>query len=213
MKNIERIGWAVLVGALLILFLLEKCNNKPCPVLAKADTVLVHHTDTIPAYKPVPKKVTAIVKKIITVTWPVDSTVTEEKTATVKPEDYYNEYDCCNYQVIYSDTVKKDFGTIVIDDTITNNQLAGRKITTDIKQKVITNRYVDTVKVPVRRFQLYAGVDVMAGSAMYGGGFSLSAKTKADKLFTAGAVYTNRGWVYQAGYKTKISLNLFNRKK
>lgn len=201
MKNLERYGWMAIVAALIVLLFLQQCNQPaPCPgvIPGKADTVYLTTTDTIQG-KPLP---VAIIKKQAATYLPD----TGHQPSHICPADYY-EYGC-SWQSIYSDTTKTAYGNIVIEDTISNNLIQHRKVITNLSIPQITR--VDTVHKNIypKTAQVYLGIDAIGASRqqLFGVGPSISFKTKKEKIITATAFFTRNGWVYQAGYKWKLSL-------
>jgi len=215
----ELIIYRTVITALLIIIFWQQCNIPDChPEPGEGqthDTIRIILKDTT---KSTPQPI-AIIKPLVTLSLSKGNHLQPyTPTNTTTPQDYEPATTChpelvegqqpeepCSYQVIYSDTITKPFGSIIIDDTVSGNRLTGRTVTTSITSEKITITKVK--EVPQRRTQLYAGINIYGNQAepLYGLGPSIILKTKKDKAISAGAIYTASGWVYTAGYHFKLS--------
>lgn len=96
--------------------------------------------------------------------------------------------------IYYNDTIRIEFGYIVIVDTVSRNRLQGRSVLTnmDIPTKTIT-RTIDGST------ELYGSL--IAG---FGVGGRLSLKTKKNHLFSGEYMLTQHGGIVGLGYGWKI---------
>lgn len=99
----------------------------------------------------------------------------------------------------YSDTIKLDSSTFIINDTISKNKILNRGFYADISQKTIR---IETIKTMPPKNELYLGFvgDLRAFDNKVGVGLGLSFKTAKNGLFTLSAT-TNQ---YSLGYYTKF---------
>lgn len=106
----------------------------------------------------------------------------------------------------YSDTVKIDYGTAVIEDTVTQNQIAGRGVRTTMKIPMLTKTV--TLFQPKRNI-VYLGFSGTGSKQnfFYSIGTDISLKTKNDRMYTAGVNLTrDNQLLYQGGVKFPIRL-------
>lgn len=99
----------------------------------------------------------------------------------------------------YSDTIKLDSSTFIINDTISKNKILNRGFYADISQKTIR---IETIKTMPLKNELYLGFvgDLRAFDNKVGVGLGLGFKTAKNGLFTLSAT-TNQ---YSLGYYTKF---------
>lgn len=99
----------------------------------------------------------------------------------------------------YSDTIKVDSSTFVINDTISKNKILNRGFYADISHKTIT---IETIKTMPPKNELYLGFlgDLRAFDNKVGVGVGFGFKTAKNGLFTFG-VTTNQ---YSLGYYKKF---------
>ena len=99
----------------------------------------------------------------------------------------------------YSDTIKLDSSTFIINDTISKNKILNRGFYADISQKIIR---IETIKTMPPKNELYLGFvgDLRAFDNKVGVGLGLGFKTAKNGLFTLSAT-TNQ---YSLGYYTKF---------
>lgn len=99
----------------------------------------------------------------------------------------------------YSDTIKVDSSTFIINDTISKNKILNRGFYADISQKTIK---VETIRTIPSKNELYWGIlsDLRASDNKFGIGLGLGFKTAKNSLFTISAT-TNQ---YSIGYYGRI---------
>jgi len=113
-----------------------------------------------------------------------------------------------NYQskIIYKDrlVLENGLGTIDVTDTISQNNIIGRKWNAQIKEKTITNT---TIVKELPKIQVYAGLDGIAGSGLAAVGPKITLKTKKDNLYNVGLSFDNNLNKYVSfGIQWKIKL-------
>ena len=99
----------------------------------------------------------------------------------------------------YSDTIKVDSSTFIINDTISKNKILNRGFYADISQKTIK---LETIRTIPSKNEVYLGIlaDLRAFDQKVGIGLGLGFKTAKNGLFTISAT-TNQ---YSIGYYTKF---------
>jgi hypothetical protein len=133
----------IIVG---LIILLGQCNNPNGEVkeVKTTDTVYVPSVDTV-------RSIPTLVKTIET---RIDSFIQYEVVENPITHEKYNQLvDAANELYrdhtntkIYSDTQNLKYGQLVINDTVTRNELIGRSIITDFKIPVVTNNIKDKPK-------------------------------------------------------------------
>ena len=103
------------------------------------------------------------------------------------------------YVRAYSDTIKVDSSTFIINDTISQNKILNRGFYADISQKTIK---VESIRTIPSKNEVYLGIlaDLRAFDQKVGIGLGLGFKTAKNSLFTISAT-TNQ---YSIGYYTKF---------
>jgi hypothetical protein len=103
------------------------CNPNPPEWEVRTDTVYVYVKDSTKWYKP----------EVVVITKPerVDSFIAYEKIYVTDTVEILNDY---YSKVYYSDTTKTKYGSVVIQDTVTQNRIAARRVFTDFKIPEIT---------------------------------------------------------------------------
>ena len=160
----------LIIAAALIILIAVVCTCNRCWVPrqpeVRTDTVYVSVHDTTPWYTPsitviqggqIPEESTKA--QGIRYKVRVDSFIAYEKvfiktkvdTAAILT-DYYA-------KVFYRDTVKNDYGHVIIEDSVTQNRIAARRVLTDFKIPEITK----TITEKPKRF----GVGVQAGYGVF----------------------------------------------
>lgn len=149
-----------LLGALLLALIVAvatcNCNGrkmrqlqKDCAVVktvVKRDTAYLHDTVKVKIYVPQPYKV-VIERKGENVYTTLERVKNVDTAALLK--DYYATR-------FYSDTLKTKYGNIPLNDTISENRIAGRSWKADFTIPVVTNTVTNTVlkNRPPKRFGL-----------------------------------------------------------
>jgi len=123
--------------------------------------------------------------------------VTINKTDTVRILQQFNE------KAFYSDNQAVSGGSVLIEDTVHQNRIISRKLTTNIPVTTITN----TITLKENRNVVYFGVGAIGNQQSLSVGGDLSLKTRNDNMYTAGAfISTNGGLQYQIMYRVPIRL-------
>jgi hypothetical protein len=208
LSNIRKI--LQLVAFALIAYLLfrtvKACNGLPTigrrdTTNVKRDTVVfVVKTDTI--YKIEPEFV-GVTNTIHVPTYIHDTLETfEVRVDTVKAVTAYPDYMAVRY---YSDTQRLARGTVIIQDSVTQNKIKLRRLQTFGTDTTITNTV--TLKQP-KRLVMYFGVSGMGSqkTPLFGAGMDLSVKWRDDRIFTTGVILNRNDIFYQAGVKWPIRL-------
>ena len=152
------------------------------------EPIIVTHTDTIYNHE--------ITKKFIKgdsipfVVLGIDTAIIHDTVRIL--QDYA-------YVRAYSDTIKVDSSTFIINDTISQNKIKNRGFYADISQKTIK---VETIKTIPSKNEVYWGVlgDLRTFDNKVGIGLGLGFKTAKNGLFTISAT-TNQ---YSIGYYARI---------
>jgi hypothetical protein len=106
---------------------------------------------------------------------------------------------------VYSDTQLVDYGTVVINDTVSQNRITGRGIRSKFSIPVVK----ETITLRERRTVGYFGVSAMGNNQnpLYALGGSFGLKLKSGKFYGIGASVTKEGSiVYSAEFKIPIRL-------
>lgn len=198
-RNIYRIILAAAVGYILFL---QMCNRpEPCTDLqvksVKVDTGKIIEQfksawqkptpDTIikPGKPPAPEKI-YVERDPLIIVEPVDTTAILQ--------DYFA-------RAFYRDTLLTQYGTVAIEDTISQNRIQARRWATNFTIPTITK----TVTLEAKpRSQLYAGFSGLFGQQAIGAEINLSLKTKRDQFYEAGAGLFGANWYGHVGTKFKL---------
>ncbi len=174
----------IAILALIVIILLQNKSCKTEPVLIKSDTIVkyVHVVDTF--YKTSPPRI-IIKRDTIWQNAPENAPDTTYKGLRLQYLSLGNKYfETKTYSTPYK---IGEYGTITVNDSISQNKLLNQYITTDLKfpEKTITN----TTKVPYSKF--YVGLSLTgAKSDPINGIFGdVLFKTKNDRLFNIGVGY------------------------
>ena len=152
------------------------------------EPTIVTHTDTIYKHDITKKYIKG--DSIPFVVLGIDTTILHDTVRIV--QDYA-------YIRAYSDTIKVDSSTFIINDTISQNKIKNRGFYADISQKTIK---VETIKTIPSKNELYWGIlgDLRVFDNKLGIGVGLGFKMAKKGLFTISAT-TNQ---YSIGYYTKF---------
>ena len=152
------------------------------------EPMIVTHTDTIYKHDITKKYIKG--DSIPFVVLGIDTTLIHDTVRIV--QDYA-------YVRAYSDTIKVDSSTFIINDTISQNKILNRGFYADISQRTIK---VETIRTIPSKNEVYLGVlaDLRAFDQKVGIGLGLGIKTAKNGLFTISAT-TNQ---YSIGYYTKF---------
>lgn len=208
MKWRERAIWLVLfIG---IIFLFRACGEG-CRIFngskrlndtisVKIDTVFVQiKGDTV--YVP---ELIGVSNTIYETRWKHDTLETFE--VRIDPADTAAILARFNQSAFYSDKrLVGNYGTITINDTLSQNRIVSRGVTTDLKIPEVTK----TITVRDKRTVGYIGVSAMwsEGQPLHSLGLDFSLKLKSDYILGIGAKFTKSGQMYyEAQFKTPIRL-------
>lgn len=199
-RNIYRI---LLAGAIVYILFLQMCGTKPaCPdqqvATVQVDTGFIVEHSQIPWEKPKPDTIILPGKQVL---WQGDlynqDTVffVELVDTAAILQDYFA-------KVYYQDSMRTQYGTIVVEDTISQNRIQARRWATNFKIPTITK----TVTVAEKsRNQIYAGFSGLFGQLDLGAEINLTLKTKKDQQYEVGAGLFGRQWYGRVGTKFKLS--------
>ena len=170
-----------IVIAVLIIFIFNGRYNGNEPTI-------VTHTDTIYKHDITKKYIKG--DSIPFVVLGIDTTIVHDTVRII--QDYA-------YVRAYSDTIKVDSSTFIINDTISQNKIKNRGFYADISQKTIK---VETIKTIPSKNEVYWGIlgDLRVFDNKLGIGVGLGFKMAKKGLFTISAT-TNQ---YSIGYYTKF---------
>jgi hypothetical protein len=170
-----------LVIAVILIFIFKGRYNGNEPTI-------VTHTDTIYKHDITKKYIKG--DSIPFVVLGIDTTILHDTVRIV--QDYA-------YVRAYSDTIKVDSSTFIINDTISQNKIKNRGFYADINQKTIK---VETIKTIPSKNELFWGVlaDLRRFDNKVGIGVGLGIKTAKKGLFTISAT-TNQ---YSIGYYARF---------
>ena len=170
-----------IVIAVLLIFIFKGRYNGNEPMI-------VTHTDTIYKHDITKKYIKG--DSIPFVVLGIDTTLIHDTVRIVL--DYA-------YVRAYSDTIKVDSSTFIINDTISKNKILNRGFYADISQKTIK---VESIRTIPSKNEVYLGIlaDLRAFDQKVGIGLGLGFKTAKNGLFTISAT-TNQ---YSIGFYTKF---------
>jgi hypothetical protein len=170
-----------LVIAFLLIFIFNGRYNGNEPTIVK-------HTDTIYKHDIVKKYIKG--DSIPFVVLGIDTAIIHDTIRIV--QDYA-------YVRAYSDTIKIDSSTFIINDTISKNKVQNRGFYADISQKTIK---LETIKTIPSKNEAFLGIlaDLRTFDNKVGIGVGLGFKVPKNGLFTISAT-TNQ---YSLGYYTKF---------
>ena len=155
---------------------------------SKIEPIIVTHTDTIYRHDITKKYIKG--DSIPFVVLGIDTSIIYDTIRIV--QDYA-------YVRAYSDTIKVDSSTFIINDTISKNKILNRGFYADISQKTII---VESIRTTPSKNEVYWGIlgDLRASDNKLGIGLGLGFKTAKNSLFTISAT-TNQ---YSIGYYGRI---------
>jgi hypothetical protein len=170
-----------LVIAVILIFIFNGRYNGNEPII-------VTHIDTIYKHEITKKYIKG--DSIPFVVLGIDTTIVHDTVRIV--QDYA-------YVRAYSDTIKIDSSTFIINDTISQNKIKNRGFYADISQKTIK---VESIKTIPSKNELFLGIlaDLRTLDNKVGIGVGLGFKLPKKGLFTISAT-TNQ---YSIGYYAKL---------
>lgn len=186
MKNIfKNFQSLIIIGLIIVIFLLRECRGEKSPIPTEPITVVKIETkydtivETVPTY--IPKYKTRVKWKTKTVhdTIEIHDTIPVD-TASVL-EEYFTAY-------AYTDTLKKDSVTFIINDTISQNKILSR----GIKYNLVYPTTIIQTEREVNKRELYVGFGLGGDRQQISyAGSELILRTKKDKLYGVGIGVNN----------------------
>ena len=186
MKNIfKNFQSLIIIGLIIVIFLLRECRGEKSPIPTEPITVVKIETkydtivETVPTY--IPKYKTRVKWKTKTVhdTIEIHDTIPVD-TASVL-EEYFAAY-------AYTDTLKKDSVTFIINDTISQNKILSR----GIKYNLVYPTTIIQTEREVNERELYVGFGLGGDRQQISyAGSELILRTKKDKLYGVGIGVNN----------------------
>jgi hypothetical protein len=181
-KNFQSL---IIIGLIIVIFLLRECRGEKSPLPAEPVTIVKIETkydtivETVPTY--IPKYKTRVKWKTKTVhdTVEVHDTIPVD-TASVL-EEYFATY-------AYTDTLKKDSVTFIINDTISQNKILSR----GIKYNLVYPTTIIQTEREVNERELYVGFGLGGDRQQISyAGSELILRTKKEKLYGVGIGINN----------------------
>jgi hypothetical protein len=181
-KNFQSL---IIIGLIIVIFLLRECRGEKSPLPAEPVTIVKIETkydtivETVPTY--IPKYKTRVKWKTKTVhdTVEVHDTIPVD-TASVL-EEYFATY-------AYTDTLKKDSVTFIINDTISQNKILSR----GIKYNLVYPTTIISTEREVNKRELYIGFGLGGDRQQISyAGSELILRTKKEKLYGVGIGINN----------------------
>ena len=181
-KNFQSL---IIIGLIIVIFLLRECRGEKTPLPAEPVTIVKIETkydtivETVPTY--IPKYKTRVKWKTKTVhdTVEIHDTIPVD-TASVL-EEYFATY-------AYTDTLKKDSVTFIINDTISQNKILSR----GIKYNLVYPTTIIQTEREVNERELYVGFGLGGDRQQISyAGSELILRTKKEKLYGVGIGINN----------------------
>jgi hypothetical protein len=181
-KNFQSL---IIIGLIIVIFLLRECKGEKSPLPAEPVTIVKIETkydtivETVPTY--IPKYKTRVKWKTKTVhdTVEIHDTIPVD-TASVL-EEYFATY-------AYTDTLKKDSVTFIINDTISQNKILSR----GIKYNLVYPTTIIQTEREVNERELYVGFGLGGDRQQISyAGSELILRTKKEKLYGVGIGINN----------------------
>ena len=181
-KNFQSL---IIIGLIIVIFLLRECRGEKSPIPTEPITVVKIETkydtivETVPTY--IPKYKTRVKWKTKTVhdTIEIHDTIPVD-TASVL-EEYFAAY-------AYTDTLKKDSVTFIINDTISQNKILSR----GIKYNLVYPTTIIQTEREINKRELYVGFGLGGDRQQISyAGSELILRTKKDKLYGVGIGVNN----------------------
>ena len=186
MKNIfKNFQSLIIIGLIIDIFLLRECRGEKSPIPTEPITVVKIETkydtivETVPTY--IPKYKTRVKWKTKTVhdTIEIHDTIPVD-TASVL-EEYFAAY-------AYTDTLKKDSVTCIINATLSQNKILSR----GIKYNLVYPTTIIQTEREVNKRELYVGFGLGGDRQQISyAGSELILRTKKDKLYGVGIGVNN----------------------
>ena len=179
-KNFQSL---IIIGLIIVIFLLRECRGEKSPTPTEPVTIVKIETkydtivETVPTY--IPKYKTKVKIKTVHDTIRIHDTTPVDTAAILK--DYFTTY-------AYTDTLKKDSVTFVINDTISQNKILSR----GIKYNLIYPTTTITTEREVNKRELYIGFGLGGDRQQLSYiGSELLLRNKKDKIYGIGLGINN----------------------
>lgn len=199
-RNIYRI---LLLSAICFILFQNMCNRPaPCPgqqiksVTVDTGYIIAQFKSTWQKPKPdtIIRQGKAPEPEIIYQDGPPTYILQDVDTAAIL-QDYFA-------KVYYRDSVQTQYGSISVEDTISQNRIQARRWATNFTIPTITKTITQSVP---QRNQLYAGFSGLFGQTVIGAEINFTLKTKKDKQFEIGAGLLGLQPYARIGTKFKLS--------
>jgi hypothetical protein len=179
-KNFQSL---IIIGLIIVIFLLRECRGEKSPLPTEPITIVKIETkydtiiETVPTY--IPKYKTRVKWKTVHDTIEIHDTIPVD-TASVL-EEYFAAY-------AYTDTLKKDSVTFIINDTISQNKILSR----GIKYNLVYPTTIIQTEREVNQRELYVGFGLGGDRQQISyAGSELILRTKKEKLYGVGIGINN----------------------
>jgi hypothetical protein len=181
-KNFQSL---IIIGLIIVIFLLRECRGEKSPLPAEPVTIVKIETkydtivETVPTY--IPKYKTRVKWKTKTVhdTVEIHDTIPVDTVSVL--EEYFATY-------AYTDTLKKDSVTFIINDTISQNKILSR----GIKYNLVYPTTIIQTEREVNERELYVGFGLGGDRQQISyAGSELILRTKKEKLYGVGIGINN----------------------
>ncbi len=192
----------VILALVLVILFLKMCSGKKCPsvevVKIETDTQYVKVTETVERYMPPVTKYIPYNNIIYKTDSLVEYQFVDVDTAAILKDYFATRF--------YSDTIRNDYGYIVIPDSVRENRIVSRAPKWNLSIPIVTNTI--TVKEKERN-QIYLGLTGIGNKDNIYPGASLMLKTKKDFIIEGGALIGTDGkLLYQGGMKFLIRVKI-----
>ena len=181
-KNFQSL---IIIGLIIVIFLLRECRGEKTPLPAEPVTIVKIETkydtivETVPTY--IPKYKTRVKWKTKTVHDTVEIHDTIPVDTALVLEEYFATY-------AYTDTLKKDSVTFIINDTISQNKILSR----GIKYNLVYPTTIIQTEREVNERELYVGFGLGGDRQQISyAGSELILRTKKEKLYGVGIGINN----------------------
>jgi hypothetical protein len=194
---------AVIVLCLFLFRCTKACERNPGHINSdtlshKIDTVF-YYTVTDTVYVP---KIIAVNNTVYKTKWIHDTLQSFE--VRIDPADTAAILKRYYQKAVYSDTQKLNYGTVIINDTVTQNRIVARGLKTNIA--VPTIKETTVLRTP-ERTQIWIGANAMTDLGKVYTGAELMMKTKGNIAYSGGVMIGQDGKpLYTGGVKVLIRL-------
>ena len=194
----NKIYWGIILVLCGIIFFLRECSGTKCPAtpIPKTDTVWQHSIQTVTVEKPIPViKIVQLKSEPVTVIDTLFVTQYEHVDSLEILKDYLAKR-------IYKDTLKAEYGTVILNETVTQNKLLNRQATFNFDVPTVTKSLPAALKNKV-----FMGLELGGTNTFVAGGLQGALLTKKDGLYNIGVDFTTQSSFYfHFGFFWKIHL-------